>query len=409
MVQNEKLYETTLANGIRLVYLWREGTNNAVVSTIFKAGIRYEKPEQEGITHFMEHILLNGSKKYPSKKEISEIVTNTGGYRNGMTSPQNVFFLAMTPKEHIEKAFEYNSETVLHSLFNNFETEKGVVIAEQYRKKDNHRAQKYENIVKKLFPCERAKMRVLGTEDTINSINLEDMKSYAEKIITAENTTLLTTSSIPFEQIKTLANKYFEKMQGTKPAFTEPIFEYKQAKDTQIPLNIQQESVYFVFPLKTYNNKNRIMHSFFFDYLMSATGKLYLQLRNKGLIYAGTFSLNPSPFFTQLVLDCKPENADKIISLVKNELPKMLNNITQTDLDTYKARKTGQLSMDIPTYNRFYELQQKIKTGIELTTLQDEIAQINNLTLTEIQAYAKEAYNLDNASLVRFVPKDTPQ
>ena len=115
---------TTLQNGLRLIMAPMPGMRSASISFFFTVGSRYESNTNAGISHFIEHMLFKGSKKYPNARLISEAIEGVGGVFNASTGKELTHYSARVPGEHAPAVLDVLADMVHHSLFDPVEIEK---------------------------------------------------------------------------------------------------------------------------------------------------------------------------------------------------------------------------------------------------------------------------------------------
>ena len=123
---------TTLQNGLRLLMAPMPGMRSASISFFFTAGSRYESNTNAGISHFIEHMLFKGSKKYPNARLISQAIEGVGGVFNASTGKEITHYSARVPGEHATIVLDVLADMVHHSLFDPVEIgkERSVIIEE---------------------------------------------------------------------------------------------------------------------------------------------------------------------------------------------------------------------------------------------------------------------------------------
>ncbi|MDQ3007848.1 MAG: insulinase family protein, partial [Chloroflexota bacterium] len=134
----ERPYEWTLQNGLRIIYAHHENKASFTVAIAAKAGVFYEPLEApRGLAHFTEHMCFDGTKNYPDKEKLIEIIDNVGGDWNGSTGHQGVQYYAHVLGEDAEKAFEFVSEIYCNPLLN----EKDLIHEKKIIKEEIHAAE----------------------------------------------------------------------------------------------------------------------------------------------------------------------------------------------------------------------------------------------------------------------------
>src|SRR5437667_6355530 len=122
---------TALPNGVRVITEVMPHVRSVSVGVWVGTGSRRESPEQNGITHFIEHMLFKGTTKR-SAEEIARSVDSVGGNLDAFTAKELVCFNTKVLDQHLPLAFEVLADLVLHPLFadEDIEKEQSVILEE---------------------------------------------------------------------------------------------------------------------------------------------------------------------------------------------------------------------------------------------------------------------------------------
>src|SRR6476659_9810650 len=96
----------TLANGLPLHRISIPGTRAATVLVAFDAGARTERPEENGMAHFLEHLVFKGGEKYADHRAVNETAERMGGILNAYTSHDLVAFHITVRAEAVSEALD---------------------------------------------------------------------------------------------------------------------------------------------------------------------------------------------------------------------------------------------------------------------------------------------------------------
>ncbi len=123
---------TTLQNGLRLLTTHIPGMRSASIAFFFAVGSRYESDAQAGVSHFIEHMLFKGSRRYPTARAISEAIEGVGGNFNGSTGKELTSYTARVPGEYLPVVLQVLADMIRNPLFDPIEIEKerNVIIEE---------------------------------------------------------------------------------------------------------------------------------------------------------------------------------------------------------------------------------------------------------------------------------------
>ena len=121
----------TLPNGFRIVSEHMPGLESASIGIWVTAGGRHERPEQNGIAHFLEHMAFKGTKTRTAL-QIAEAVEDVGGYINAYTSREVTAYYARVLKDDVPLALDVIGDILLNPVFDphEIEVERGVILQE---------------------------------------------------------------------------------------------------------------------------------------------------------------------------------------------------------------------------------------------------------------------------------------
>ena len=126
-----EIHRTTFANGVRIVTESMPHVRSVAVGIWIASGSRREIPQQNGICHFIEHMLFKGTTSR-SAEDIARSVDSIGGNLDAFTAKELVSFNTKVLDDHLPQAFDVLSDLVLHPMFRpeDIEKEKGVILEE---------------------------------------------------------------------------------------------------------------------------------------------------------------------------------------------------------------------------------------------------------------------------------------
>jgi predicted Zn-dependent peptidase len=173
----------TLANGLPLHRVALEGTRAVTILVAFDAGARTERPDENGMAHFLEHLVFKGGEKYDHYKKVNETAERMGGTLNAYTSHDLVAFHITVRAEAAMEAIDLLTDFVGRPLLNGDELdrERGVVIQEIQRYKDQPSAVAEELIDKAAFGDHPLGRTVLGPEEHLRTFTREGIVAFRER------------------------------------------------------------------------------------------------------------------------------------------------------------------------------------------------------------------------------------
>jgi predicted Zn-dependent peptidase len=127
---DSSIRQTTLANGLRVLHIPRSGDSKLHVTTVFATGVRYESLELAGISHFLEHSMFRGSRRFPSSAALAEAFEWLGGEWNAATGTEHTEFWYTGTTRNRSSALDLFAEFIIHPTLTNVDTERQIILRE---------------------------------------------------------------------------------------------------------------------------------------------------------------------------------------------------------------------------------------------------------------------------------------
>ncbi len=176
-----------LSSGLKVYLKKREDLNSVSVNVWVKAGASYERDENRGVAHFLEHVLFCGSSKY-SQGEIDRIVEELGGELNAATSYDYTYYYINLPSTAGLRAVELLSQLVCHPLITDeaVEKEKPIVLEEIARSRDNPQEIFAERFMEELYRDAPYRYPILGFAQTVEKFTAKTLLDFYSSLYTPE-------------------------------------------------------------------------------------------------------------------------------------------------------------------------------------------------------------------------------
>lgn len=230
----------TAKNGVRIVAEQMSHVRSLSVGIWVNAGSRYETIEENGITHFIEHMLFKGTKNRTAR-QIAEEFDRIGGEINAFTSKENTCYYAKVLDHHGEMAVTILADMFFNSLFTkeDIERERQVVLEEIYMSEDDPADDVHEKLWAVMYPNDALGRPILGTPETLATFDEAMIRSYMAKHYNPQNVVISIAGNIGeglLEQIEQLFGQYEASEQAivSKPSY--PQFtagEIEKTRDTE--------------------------------------------------------------------------------------------------------------------------------------------------------------------------------
>jgi len=174
--------KTVLENGIRVVSQKMPGVRSVSIGVWIDAGSRDEKSEENGISHFIEHLVFKGTKKR-SAKEIAVALESVGGSLNAFTGREHTCYYAKILEEHVEIALDILSDILKNSLFKpvDFKREKSVVIEEIMDSEDTPSELVFDHFMEALWGKHPLGRPIIGTMQSVSRLKRRQVFDYLHR------------------------------------------------------------------------------------------------------------------------------------------------------------------------------------------------------------------------------------
>ncbi len=207
------MYElTTLDNGLRVLTVPQPGAFSASIRIFINAGARCEKPESDGVSHFLEHLNFHGTRSFEDQQTVSKQIEGIGGILNAYTTTELTCFWCKVPPHHFDKSFAVLSEIVLTPRLRqeDIDRERGAVIEEINRKDDNPAAAIWPEVSQLLWPGQPIGYSVLGPKSNVERFGHHDLAGYHSQWYVPENLLVAVAGRVTHSQVVEAAKRAFE-------------------------------------------------------------------------------------------------------------------------------------------------------------------------------------------------------
>src|SRR5246127_5265624 len=174
---------TVAANGLPIHRIELPGTRALTILIAFDAGARSERPEENGMAHFLEHLVFKGGEAYPSYKDVNETAERLGGVLNAYTSHDLVAFHITVRAESAATAIDLLCDFVARPRLDadELDRERGVVIQEINRAYDQPSTVAEYLIDRAAFGNHPLGRTVLGPEENLRNFSREGIVAFRER------------------------------------------------------------------------------------------------------------------------------------------------------------------------------------------------------------------------------------
>jgi zinc protease len=209
----------TLKNGMKIIVEEDRSIPNVALYIFYRIGSRNERPGTTGLSHFFEHMMFNGAKKY-GPKEFDRVMEAAGGSNNAYTSRDLTVYQDWFPRTALDLIFDLEADRIRDLSFDPqvIESERGVVASERRSSVDaNNFGILFEQLYAAAYTAHPYQWPVLGWMVDIENWKLEDLKRHFEMGYSPSNATMVVSGAVSLEEIVKLAEKYIEPIPSHDP------------------------------------------------------------------------------------------------------------------------------------------------------------------------------------------------
>jgi zinc protease len=418
--QNFNIQEHTLANGMKILVQEDPAIPNVALYTFFRVGSRNEHEGITGLSHFFEHMMFNGAKKY-GPGEFDKAMEANGGENNAYTSNDVTVYQDWFPSSALELIFDLESDRVQYLAFDPkiVESERQVVYSERRLSVDNSNLGLLdEQLGATAMMAHPYHWPVLGWPSDIEKWTLDDLKAYFAKGYSPSNATMVVVGAVKADDVFRLAEKYM----GPIPAHDPPppvrtvepkqlgerrisVHKFAQLPIVEIAYHVPQAlgpdfyTLELLQTLLTRGESSRLYRSLVDQQQLAIEVESYHQVTFDPSLFA--FTVEPrqgvAPEKAEQALYAELEKL-KTSGVDEHELQKAKN---QAIASHYRLlRSINRRANVIGRYEVFFGDYHK------LATVEGEY---NKVTASDIQRAAKEYFDINNRTVATLVPDAEPE
>ncbi|MCW9094829.1 MAG: insulinase family protein, partial [Ignavibacteriaceae bacterium] len=290
----DNYYLTTLPNGTRIVSEFIPHVKSFTLGFWFNVGARDENLRNNGISHFIEHMLFKGTKKRTAKM-IAEEIESYGGYINAFTSKEHTCYYSKGLTENLGRTFNVLSDLIQNPIFkeSHIKKEAGVVIDEMKDLDDNPEELLYDKFEEIIFNGNKLSLPVIGRENNIKKFNSGELFKFHASNYSTDGLLIVASGNLRHDELIKLTEKYILQKSSSHRKSRDK-FNTKKVEDTFIEKDVQQVHTIIGRATYGYNDKRRIPVRFLSALLgEGSSSRLFLAIREKlGITYQINSFLN---------------------------------------------------------------------------------------------------------------------
>lgn len=376
-----------LRNDIEVIVEKLEHVKSVSVGYWVRVGSMNETEKNNGVSHFIEHMLFKGT-EHLTAKEIATTMDNIGGQLNAFTSKECTCYYAKVMDTHVDIAFNVLSDMIQNPLFEerDIERERGVVIEEINMYEDSPEDLAHDELAKVMYQNNPLGYPILGTIETLTAMDRECIVSYYNQYYTPQNLVISVVGNVDYDQVIEMLNDRLGDWGAKHGEFNQKVTEELTTGVVKRTKDIEQFHMCLGF--KGYGRNDQRQYSLLvLNNILggSMSSRLFQKIREEmGLVYS-IYSYPTNYFDTgvfTIYAGMNSNEVETVMTLIKDELELLkTESVSDEEFLTAKEQLKGNYILGLEStssrminYGRSYLLEGSIKTQEEILEKIDKIS-----------------------------------
>lgn len=388
-------HQATLPNGLTVIAELDDQAHSVGFGFFVRAGSRDEPAELSGVSHFLEHMVFKGTDRRDALA-VNRELDRVGAKHNAQTSEEDtVYYLACLP-EYQDRAFDILADILRPSLReDDFETEKQVILEEIQMYADDPMSVAFEDAKALHFGPHALGRSVLGTEQTVGGLRVEQMRDYFRRRYGPSNITLAVAGKTRWEDVLALADRHCGAWTGDSAAREAVPARGTRRFSARLRADDQQETLVAVADAPSIESPDRYAAGLLATVLGDHTGsRLYWSLIDPGHADGAEVSYQAfdraGSYFT--FVSCDPDNAQPNLARLADEFRRIQSDgPTAAELEQAKNKVMARTVLrNERTLYRLMALGYHWNHHREYLSQDDELRAVAAVTLDDIRRILTE-------------------
>ncbi|GAW30727.1 pitrilysin family protein [Carboxydocella sp. JDF658] len=404
-----------LPNGVRIVYEHLPWVKSVSIGIWVKAGSVSENEQNNGISHFIEHMMFKGTTQR-SAKALAEALDAVGGQLNAFTSKEYTCYYAKVLDEYIDIAIDVLTDMFFNSLFatDAIDKERNVILEEIKMYEDTPDDIVHDLLSRALFSGHALGRPIIGTTEIINNIRREDILTYLEQTYRPENTVIAIAGSFEPEYVKNRFTQLFVNWQRENALTITSQNTFEQQPVLVKTKDIEQVHIC----LGSYGLAAGDPDIYGLHCLNSLLGggissRLFQSIREeRGLAYS-VYSYTSNYMDTGILgiyAGLTMNNIPQVLTLIKENFEQMLNDLNEEELHRTKQQIKGNFVLGLESASSRMSRLGKLELTLgRITPIEEVLAKIDQVTVEQVKQLGTKFWYQQGWSLAAIGPKGTQE
>ncbi len=423
-----------LLNGLKCILYNRKDIHSVYIAVEVKTGSLDETEENNGLSHFIEHLPFDGTEDLSTWEEVDRFNNEISGSSNAYTTLTHTQYFGYYPNQYLDKALYYISQLVLHPLhkLEDVNKEREIILDEMQKQNDSIGHKIYRNIIENRFNSNKTPYTfdIIGEKHNLEKFTQVDVKKHFQDNYVPSNMEIYIVGNFDEPECRKLIEKYFyddiksnQYLQKPKKKYYDEYPEYsKFSINARQKKDIDQYYLTLTFPMcefKFTSQKQRLLVPFLKHVTASSQYQqsvLWKKLREElGIVYG--VSCMDHDIFSRAFLTIQTSFSPNHLETVINEIHKGINQIKKGEFtdSIFKSRQKRLVDTQLMSFDQAdnvmnwiidqeyeKEFHESFLTPIQFIDL------IKSYKFEDIIKTANEIYDWDKAN-IGIVSQDDPK
>lgn len=401
---------TTLPNGVRVAVEPMGGLHSASIGVFVTAGGRHERPEQNGIAHFLEHMAFKGTPTR-SARAIAEEIEDVGGYINAYTGKEMTAYYARVLAADVGRGLDILGDIVLNPLFDqgDIDVERGVILQEIGQALDTPDDIIFDWLQEAAYPEQPFGRTILGPAERVEGFSRGDLSGFVSEHYGPDRIIIAAAGAIDPAEIVATSERLFGGLARQPRLPVAPAeFHGRERRETR-----DLEQVHLAMGLEAPGARDA--DAYVAQVYTTAMGggmssRLFQELRERrGLcytIFAQAGAYEDTGFIT-LYAGTGEEQIAELIELTADELRRAADGLAPAEVDRAKAQMRAGLLMGLESPSaRSERAARMLAVWGRVPTIEETLAKIDAVTPERVRAFAERLVAGADPALALLGPVD---
>ncbi len=398
----------TLPNGFRIVTEHMPGLESAAIGIWITAGGRHERPEQNGIAHFLEHMAFKGTKTR-NALQIAEAIEDVGGYINAYTSREVTAYYARVLRNDVGLAMDVVADILRNPVFDpkEIEVERHVILQEIGQAADTPDDIIFDWLQENAYPDQAIGRTILGETQRVSGFSKDDLSLFVNEHYGPDQMILAAAGAVDHDAIVAQAEGLFGDM-VPRAASGADAARFQGGESRKVK-ELEQAHLALAFESPGYCDPDFYAAQVYSVALGGGmSSRLFQEIRERrGLCYTifaqtGAYS---DTGMTTIYAGTSGDEIRDLTNLTIDEMKRAADDMSPAEVARARAQMKAGLLMGLESpSSRTERLARMIQIWGEVPSLEDTVSRIDSVTTGDVRAFGANLVREAPAALALYGP-----